>query len=255
MVSTLAVIAMLGICAYPDLTPERLESSRERLVDAEAKGYPDHHRQYNIELSEQGRLTNEPLLRFKLVNNLEQGVALIFDRPALMKGVILASNSKDELYFRLPGQRHIQTIQVRSRLQDFMGTQFNLNDLNSLSFTDGYEICGIEMSRDNERLMLRRRLASNDQGNPYINLQINRVTGLINRIDYIDKSGRIERRQERRKLVKVSFEKPYFSEIVLHDFKSDRSSIVRVVSTDLRDEKTYGRFDKRWIARVARSDN
>ena len=189
-----------------------------------------------------------PTLSLSYFERSDERIALVFESPLPISGLVVATNEDMDFLVKLPGLRHVQSLRLAGRARRFLGTEFRLNDLLDLHLSQRYVACRLMERESSMQLVLRPRGEINSTDSGYLEVTINRDNGLVETMAYLNEHGDIIRRQTRRRLVTSNTGERHYSEITMYNYETGRRSVVDVTRIERVPGFSADYSDRRWIA-------
>ena len=191
-----------------------------------------------------------PTLSLSYFERNDEQIALVFESPVPLSGLVVATNKDMDFLVKLPGLRHVQSLRLAGRARRFLGTEFRLNDLLDLHLSQRYVACRLMERETNTHLVLRPRAEIESTDNGYLEVTINRENGLVETMAYLNERGDIVRRQTRRRLVTANSGERHYSEITMHNFETGRRSVVDVTRIERVSDNHPEYSSRRWVTHI-----
>ena len=167
--------------------------------------------------------------------------------PARLAGVSLLVTADGALYSYLPAYRRVRKVVGEQRGDAFMGTDFSLEDLSRLGFSEDFQ-AQIERE-DTESLTLRlSALTPSEHRYPDLRLVVDRTTRLPQTIEHLDTEGQVRRRVSLSDVRSVEGH-PFAHSIQLEDLERNRECTATVESITVNQSLTDRLFQVNQLGR------
>ena len=140
--------------------------------------------------------------------------------PARLSGVGLLVSEDGSLHSYLPAYRRSRRVVGEQRGDAFMGTDFSMEDLSRLGFSEEFHAKTLEENEESILLELNAIDPSTHRF-PVLHLLVNRVNLIPRAIEYLDNEGRIHRRLSLEEVQEVGGH-PFAHRIRLEDLERSR---------------------------------
>ena len=164
-------------------------------MDAALNPFNDAIFESTLVIKEEGGKTRE--LSFKTWSKPSLERRLIrFTAPAELKGMGLLVESHDVVQVFLPGYKKVRKMSAHLRNQDFMGSDFSLEDISRSSFAKHYDATLHEQTAKEFILDLHAKKGAKTEY-PQLRVWMEKETQLPGRLQYYDEKGKTMKSQER----------------------------------------------------------
>jgi outer membrane lipoprotein-sorting protein len=149
-----------------------------------------------------------------------------FLEPARVAGVGLLALDGDTIHLYLPTYERARRVSGKGRGDAFMGTNFSVDELTRMKFSDEYRPS--LLTGDDAHLRLRLDpLEPGDHTHAYVEMWVRREDDLFDRLDYFDERGELSRQLTLHD-VRPEGDHPVAHRIEIEDLRSGRRTVATV---------------------------
>lgn len=250
MIQLVLFSVLSAACPSAPIDGSVVDDARRLLEQAEQLQDRGTLQALHLEVHNESDLTL-PTISLSYFERHDERAALVFESPSPISGLVVAISKKKDFLVKLPGLRHVQALRLAGRGRKFLGTEFRLTDVLDVHLSQRYVACRSTEVETGTQLVLRPKASTLSNEEQYLEVIINRGSGLIESLTYLDSHGQMVRRQERREIMTEANGRQYYSKVIMHNFETGKRSVIRVTRIAVVNGLSGTLSDRRWIAQVS----
>lgn len=186
MLICIAIESFVAPCAYAEDAVEvltRVDQAAARSTDVTT----------TLEITVHDGRGNEASRLLRVWQKGDDRRLVKFLEPARVAGVGLLATDADTIHLYLPTYERTRRVSGKARGDAFMGTNFSVDELTRMRFSDEYRVEELPGDEQHHKLRLDP-LVPAEHTHAYIEMWVRREDDLFDRLDYFDDDGEIFRR-------------------------------------------------------------